>query len=313
MIGQVWKDAGWYYEPEHAYEVMTAIARVGTHGSNHRFAWRGLANCNYSLTSSLHRQLVDEGESISETVLRAREDKILEEARRWGLGVDGGHLVDDLQLLADLQHFGIPTRLVDVTSNPMTALWFATAPVPRPARGTGDSPRPPTRYSNTGLLIAINMPWYREDPDGAKPQTVFKTVGRPPVTWNDFDGLSAKRNAGLRLPTPFLVSSSMPNPRLRAQEGYFLASAHPQPETAGGPMASLQIPVPDGDSKEVRSLLTGDKKRGLPPTLPFVAIFITARVKKQLRTYLRRTYSRTAKTLFPDYAGFRDFGAWKDR
>lgn len=305
MIGQVWKDAGWYYQAKSASDVMTAIARVGTHGSNHRFAWRGLANCNYALASSLHRQLVTEGQSVTEEVLREREDLILAEARRWGLGVEGGHLVDDLQLLADLQHFGIPTRMVDVTSNPMTALWFAAEHVTR------DPAAPLARHSNTGLLVAINMPWYREAAEGTKPQTVFKTVSSPPVTWGDFDGLSAKRQAGLRLATPFLVSSSMPNPRLRAQEGYFLASAHP--ETADGPMTSLQIPVPDGDSSEVESLLTGDRKRGLPRTLPFVAIFINAAVKQQLRTYLRLTYSRTAKTLFPDYAGFRDFGKWKAR
>ncbi|MFJ6428897.1 FRG domain-containing protein [Microbacterium maritypicum] len=284
---------------------MTAIARVGTHGSNHRFAWRGLANCNYALASSLHRQLAKEGRSVTEEALREREDLILAEARRWGLGVEGGHLVDDLQLLADLQHFGIPTRMVDVTSNPMTALWFAAEHVTR------DSEAPPATHSNTGLLVAINMPWYREAAEGAKPQTVFKTVSSPPATWGDLGGLSAKRQAGLRLATPFLVSSSMPNPRLRAQEGYFLASAHP--ETARGPMTSLRIPVPDGDSSEVESLLTGDRKRGLPRMLPFVAIFITAAVKKQLRTYLRLTYSRTAKTLFPDYAGFRDFGKWKAR
>ena len=28
-------------------------------------------------------------------------------------------------MLAVLQHHGVPTRLIDVTSNPMTALWFA--------------------------------------------------------------------------------------------------------------------------------------------------------------------------------------------
>lgn len=303
MIGKAWKETGWYFEPRSASEVMTAIARVGTHGSNHRFAWRGLANCNYALTSSLHRQLDGEGAVITEDVLFEREERTLEEARRWGLGVEGGQLVDDLQLLADLQHFGVPTRLIDVTSNPMTALWFATEKIVRAL----DKPQPD--YSATGLLVALNMPWYNELATKDRPETVFKTVGSPAATLGDIKGgLSAKRRAGLKLETPFVVSSSMPNPRLRAQEGYFIASAHPQKSVA--PMTSLNIRVPQGDSHEVRTLLTEDKERGLPKTLPFVAIFIKASVKKQLRTYLRLTYSRTAKTLFPDYSGFRNFGRW---
>ena len=101
----------------------------------------------------------------------------------------------------------------------------------------------------------------------------------------------------------------MPNPRLRAQEGYFIASAHP--ENSADPLTSLRIQVPPGNPDEVRTLLTEDKVRGLPRTLPFVAIFIKSSVKDQLRTYLRLTYSRTAKTLFPDYQGFRDFGKWR--
>lgn len=304
MIGKAWKDTGWYFEPRSASDVMTAIARVGTHGSNHRFAWRGLANCNYALTSSICRQLVSEAVVVTEDVLAEREERTLDEARRWGLGVEGGQLVDDLQLLADLQHFGVPTRLIDVTSNPMTALWFATEKVFR-----APGKRQP-EYSATGLLVALNMPWYNEVATKGRPETVFKTVGSPAATYGALSGgLSTKRLEGLRLDTPFIVSSSMPNPRLRAQEGYFIASGHP--DNPAQPLTSLKIRVPQGDPEEVRALLTEDKGRGLPKTLPFVAVFINSSVKEQLRTYLRLTYSRTAKTLFPDYQGFRDFGRWR--
>ena len=133
--GQAWRDTGWYYMPKSASELMTAVARVGTHGTNHRFAWRGHADADFIWTSSLHRLLEREGVSVTEKGMREREDPILDEARRWGLGVEGGQLVDDFQLLADLQHFGVPTRLMDVTSNPMTALWFATDSVVAEIRG----------------------------------------------------------------------------------------------------------------------------------------------------------------------------------
>ena len=60
-----------------------------------------------------------------EPVLRERELDLLKEARGWGLGREFGGVASDLHLLALMQHHGVPTRLLDVTSNPMTAIWFA--------------------------------------------------------------------------------------------------------------------------------------------------------------------------------------------
>lgn len=297
MSGEHWKNSGWYFQPKSASELMTAIARIGAHGSNHRFAWRGLSNWKYTLTSSLHRQLVKEKTLVTESSLRNREIAILRHARDWGLGIAGGHLVDDLQLLADLQHYGIPTRLIDVTSNPMTALWFATEHAQNGVK----------KHDATGVLLALNMPWYYEDID-SEMRTVFKTASLPTQTWNDFDGLEGKLQAGLSLDSPFLVSASIQNERLRAQEAYFLASSHPDPSNP--PLVSLKGSNKPGNPDEVASLLTGAKNKGLPTVLPFVAIFVPPRVKDQLRKYLRLTYSRTAKTLFPDYAGFYQFGKW---
>lgn len=302
MNGQAWRDTGWYYLPKSASELMTAVARVGTHGTNHRFAWRGHADADFIWTSSLQRLLRREGLPETETAMLERENRILEEARRWGLGVEGGQLVDDFQLLADLQHFGVPTRLMDVTSNPMTALWFATDSVTMAVKG-GERSKP-------GLLIAMNMPWYREVGEEGRPSTVFKTVGSPAVTWNDLEGLSAKRTSALSLSSPFVVSSSMPNARLRAQEGYFIASALPDEPVP--PLSGLHMTVPQGDSAEVARLLMDQRRQGLPRSMPFVAILVPAKMKEQLRTYLRLTYSRTAKSLFPDYTGFREFGKWME-
>lgn len=299
VIARLWRETGWLYERAYsATAVMEAIGRLSAHSTSHRFAWRGLSSADYALTSSLHRRLEEDGASITEEVVREKELRILREARRWGLGVEGGQLVDDLQLLADLQHFGVPTRLIDVTSNPMTALWFAS----RDSRTSGTA--------RSGLLVGINMSWYREESGGVgKPQTVFKTVGAPPTTWAELSGgLGHRLSTGLGLDTPFVVSSSVPNPRLLAQEGYFLASAHPH--ASPSPLASLRMDVPQGDPSVTRELFTNPRSRGNPRKLPFVAIIIPSRAKQQLRTYLKNTYSRTAKRLFPDFTGFREHGAW---
>ncbi len=75
----------------------------------------------------------------------------------------------------------------------------------------------------------------------------------------------------------------------------------------------MNITIPKGDIDDVARLLMDQRTQGLPKKMPFVAILVRSKVKEQLRTYLKFTYSRTAKSLFPDYSGFKDHGKWKSR
>ncbi|WP_371811094.1 FRG domain-containing protein [Tessaracoccus sp. MC1865] len=123
--GFMWKMTGWYVEPKSARDVMQVLGSIGVYSRGQKFAWRGMSSIDFDLRSSLHRRL---GHKVTEDQMRRAELASLAEARNWGFGItENGH-VDDLQLLADLQHFGAPTRLLDFTSNPMTALWFACQP-----------------------------------------------------------------------------------------------------------------------------------------------------------------------------------------
>ncbi|NYF29210.1 MULTISPECIES: FRG domain-containing protein [unclassified Microbacterium] len=296
-VGFWWTSTGWWIRPNTARDVMNILGAIGVYNARQSFSWRGMSSADYRLTSSLQRKL---GTETSETEMRAAEVELLAAARDWGLGIGPGGYVDDLQLLADLQHYGIATRLLDFTSNPMTALWFAC-----------QSPKAPGA-ARSGILLALNTTGMR--------QISTVPTGR---SWGSLHNPTGSTlHDALQDPTPFLVRSAVPNERLRAQEGFFVAGAIPPPRgeviaSPSGtrdfriqridPFEAIDVPWVRGDSAKLAASLSADRQRGHPSALPFVAVIIKAGLKKKLLRYLENTYNRTAKILFPDYAGFLEF------
>lgn len=296
-VGWAWKATDHWVRPRTARDVMSVIGSIGVYSTGQQFAWRGMASADFSLTSSLHRRV-----GGSEEAVRAAELDILEEARTWGLGTHPLGHVDDLQLLSDLQHFGIPTRLIDVTSNPMTALWFACQPAP-------------SDHSKSGLLLALNVTsWERVSTVAAAGQLTWGQVANPSGS-----RLQQRLEAG----KPFVVESASPNARLRAQEGSFVSGAVPVTEpietvtTDEGhsfeiyrstPFESIDVRWPPIDQAELEARLTLPRTVGAPRSLPFVAVIITAGLKTSLLKYLAGTYNRSARVLFPDYLGYFEHG-----
>jgi hypothetical protein len=297
-VGWEWDTTGWWVKPRNSREVMTMIGSIGVYSTGQQFAWRGMASADYPLISSLHRH-VGGGESE----VRAAELEMIAEAREWGLGTHPTGKVDDLQLLSDLQHYGIATRLIDVTSNPMTALWFA-------CQNPHDS-----RVAKSGLLIAMNITgWPR-----------LSTVADPDGVYQGQSGTrqGARLDSALYYPQPFVVESASPNARLRAQEGFFVSGRIPEHDEtvlpSGGkltrvtPFKSIRVEYAHGIPSELRERLNEPRGTGAPRALPFVAMIIPAAVKSRLLKYLQGSYNRSARVLFPDYEGYRQFGAHATR
>jgi hypothetical protein len=100
---------GWSVTPSSVRELWQLIgAAAFEFGSQTKFAWRGLADSDFKVISTLARELGGETIPLTEAAVRQREMEILHVARSWALGLSEHGSVTDMHLLAMLQHHGAP-------------------------------------------------------------------------------------------------------------------------------------------------------------------------------------------------------------
>ena len=88
------------------------------------YLFRGVPNDSYEIEASACRRLPEVERSNPYSLLRINK-RLIEEARLLGHDQKNGRRLSDLDLLAELQHFGAATCLIDFTRNALAALWFA--------------------------------------------------------------------------------------------------------------------------------------------------------------------------------------------
>lgn len=287
-----WVDSGWGYKVSSRDQLLRTIGRISTLRQGRIYAWRGQSDGAFELSSSLYRHLSDEAiydadAVVTEPRMRHFETQIIEEARTYGIGQSLGPSNTDAHLLATLQHHGTPTRLIDVTSNPFTALWFATQSE-KGKRGT------------SGVLFAIDvtdMPWMNTFHHGVR------TVAELDDPLAGGYQLSLTRSS--REGCPFRLFPALPDDRMRAQEGFFLGGALPDSaQIPRVPALNLQVGEPPGAERLDRLVRAGDRTAGRPFALPFLALVIPPKIKEDLKDPLKGTFNRRRRVLFPDVAGF---------
>ena len=89
-----------------------------------QYLFRGVSKAKYKIEASACRRLPEEDRNNVNKLLKINQE-MLEKAKRLGHDREDGHQRSDLDLLAELQHYGAATCLIDFTRNPMFALWFA--------------------------------------------------------------------------------------------------------------------------------------------------------------------------------------------
>jgi len=98
------------------------------------YAYRGQANADWEVESAAYRRLKkgkseDDVDAVNQQYfIDYHQKEILEPARMNGYGIKHGQKLSDLELLAELQHNGAATCLIDFTRDFFVAMWFACQP-----------------------------------------------------------------------------------------------------------------------------------------------------------------------------------------
>jgi hypothetical protein len=281
-----WLKHGWGRRVTSIDQLMLAVGRLGMNEIGRRFVWRGVSNYKWPIETSIQRYMRDRselGSLTSEADVRLLEHRLIAHARAWKLDVGESQ---DHELLSFLQHHGSPTRLLDVTTDPMVALWFASA-------------RTSAQRDRSGAFFAF---------DASRFESIETATSRLPVTWGSISSrawhLANRLEESKTNRSPFMIIPSNPDSRMTAQRGLFLAGAVAEEATIPG-LKAFELVVgssPAPDSVD-RILSFGPRRSGRPTRLPFLALIIPPHLKKPLRQQLATTYGITESSIFPDYSG----------
>ncbi|MBS1836080.1 MAG: FRG domain-containing protein [Actinobacteria bacterium] len=251
-----------------AEDLLNKVARITTWSTECQFVWRGHPDQEWPLHSALFGRVQHAGGAPpNEDELRAVEQDLIASASARRMGGDA--TTPDLQRLAVLQHHGTATRLLDVTTDPMIALWFACED-----RQYWDRP---------GVLFAVevsnaqHLDWTHED-------TISTTV----------DSLEADQLA-VYWPEPL-------DARIQVQRGAFVFGRVPDD---GGTRTATSMPIrlPDWTAVQRRAVF-GVRGRGRPTIPSILAVRIPKHTKQRLLALLERSYGYTEETIYPDIDGF---------
>jgi hypothetical protein len=269
-----WQSRALLYTPTTDEALLRAVARISTYSSEARYVWRGQPDLSWGLNPGLVRRLQDRKRfrnRITETLLRGHEQQLLDSAVARGYGGQSGAI----ELLAVLQHHGAATRLLDVSSDPMVAMWFAV--------------EDEGRLGSDGVLFAINV---------SRAKIIGGTESR---VWNDIlDDLAPDNIAYYEPPGA--------DERIKVQRGRFVFSrlSGDEPEEL-----SLPISIENWTAEKRDRFFAGGRDAGRPVPPSILAIKIPNKIKQRLLSLLENSYGYTSETMYPDLSGFAAANSWR--
>lgn len=282
-------------------QFTSALAKISSKHSEHELVWRGQGNADWPIRSTLSRAITRSNDSAAtEGKLIEAETEILKSVRNWGLGSDEIASIP-LHILAELQHAGAPTRLLDVTRDPEIAAWFAV---------NDESDR-------DGLLIAWGQhPRARKGVQKSPPIDGLSEPAYDHLFWHHLDDktrASLSWGTGQRVHVWFPPT---PTTRMRVQRGGFLIEAAPMFLDPIRDAINMNLTESTGDNHDwtlseleqattvigLPSPINRKTKHTDPELVPIFTILIKAEAKADICEHLR-AHGLDTSTMYPDLPG----------
>jgi hypothetical protein len=272
------RQPGWgQTDAEWCSKFTGAMTWYATRPTGQSFVWRGQPNAAWSLQPRLHRHLRQTMRNATFADVLREERTILKEVGQ----LDAPELPDSksrLTKLAILQHHGVPTRLIDVTRDPLVATFFA-------AQDSVDDEGQSVDGAVLAIVdIGVEVAETRAGRISFTPKTASYGIWQaPPI-----DG------------------------RIISQRGYFLIASPTVSGQTPDLNSTIGIPAfdPKGPKKQpvatiFTNLLRGGGKVGRPPKItPNLAMFLVPFSRKPSLRRLLQSFGLTTRTIYPDLAGY---------
>lgn len=251
------------------------------------FVWRGQRDSNWAIQPRLNRHVAKILAGLTLEDVLAEEQKILEHVRHQGWHRRESFEMRPLELFAYLQHHGVPTRMLDVTRDPLVAAFFSSAVGSNPER------------EPAGAVVAIRVPSATVRSTEAAASSlveaaVFEPSDAPYALWD---------------PPSF-------DSRIVTQRGQFLVpnvgSAADPADPLYAPTSVLGIGIANAKGeyrgRNINAFFQGylePARQGRPSEKPIdvAMILVPPEMKAPLREYLA-ALGLTDLTIYPDQAGY---------
>lgn len=256
-------------------------------------AWRGVTDASWALHSSVYRKFVDRNGSPPDEadVVRYEQELLAAARRRWRFSN-----LSSLETLAHIQHYGGPTRLLDVSFNPLVALWFAVE------QKYDDSGKP--KPDADGRVFVFDATDRQIDLDGKWGGGDLPWATAPDDKW--------------RRGLPRVWRPPSYNERIPAQNSAFLVGGVPL-FNAGDNAKYRKAP---GNGSVAGNWSVDDVRRATSVTLsmnsldrnpqarakPTFTVRIKAAGKPEVRATLEKQFGLNASSIYPDLYGLAQHG-----
>ncbi|WP_060761396.1 FRG domain-containing protein [Propionibacterium freudenreichii] len=240
------------------------------YGDADRWLWRGQSKSTYLLNPAMHTRVQLSGTQLDDSAVIAGTKALLTAARKAGLNRHEGVLLPDMALLGMLQHYGAATPLMDVSLDPLVALYMAVV---------SEDPR---ENEKDGVLFAIKRP---------TEESIM------PFDSRDFDTVYNSLDAD----TTYLYSAPDVSERLRIQRGHFLLGKVSTTDERVGIPLTVQ---PPGTNVTDTWLYTRMEQRGrsgaqAAATTDIASFRIPAKFKPALKQWLEERTDLTYDFVYP--------------